>query len=152
MASTNPNTVILRLNGGSRADRPTDTALVSSGQTVSPGDLILFSSGTVQRNGAGDADAPRMVALEKEYLDPQTVTTAPLETSYSAGESCRFIYAQPGDKLYMFLADSEDVSKGAALDSAASGALRAASGGRIIAFADEDKTASGKTRIRVRMA
>lgn len=154
MAGTNPNTILLKPNGGDYDERPVEEAL--AGGTITPGMLILFSSGNVIANGtAADADAPAMWALEKEFLDPNVVTDPPIDVTYTSGQTVRYIWSQPGDKLYALLEAGANVARGAPLESNGAGALQAYSNGKIIAFADEAKDNSvggSAVRIKVRAA
>lgn len=158
MASATPHTILLRVNGGDRDERPTvEHCLVKAANAVTPGDLITFDAGEVKPNAtAADVDAASMWAIESDYNDPRTVATAAIDTDYAAAAECYFIYGQTGDVIYGWIeASHAAVLKGAPLESAGGGDLQAYSSGKILAFAEEDKDNSGSgshARIRVRLA
>lgn len=152
MASSTPNTILLKANGG--GDRTVEEAEVVT-TAVTPGDLLIWSSGKVTPSTtAADTDNPTMFAVENPYLDPAIATNPAIDTTYATGAIARFIYPQRGDVIYGWLEDGASVSKGAALEASQDdGCLQAFTSGRIHCFADEDKAASGaRARIRVRIA
>jgi hypothetical protein len=157
MASSTPNTILLRVNGGDVDERPVNEAIVKAASPVTPGDLVIFDTGELKPNAtAADVDAPNMWAVENPYIDPRVTTTAAIDTDYAAAATARFIYGQPGDVIYAWIeASHAAVVKGAPLESASGGDLQAYSTGRIVAFADENVDNSGggsHARIRVRVA
>lgn len=154
MSASAPHTVWLNVED----TREVHEANVASGQTVEPGMLLEWSSGDLQGRAGAAESAQKMVALEKEVPDDETVDT--LEDDWTAGQLMRFIYAQPGDLLYMILADGENVTAGAVLGSHADaghvGALTVdatALAGSIVGYAQESVNATAAaTRIKVRIA
>lgn len=157
MASLTAHTILLRVNGGDREERPIIEAIVKAASPVTPGDLVIYDTGEIKPNAtAADVDAPAMFADDNVYLDTRNVTTSAIDTDYAAGETCRFRWLQAGDLVYAWIeASHAAVLKGAALESASGGDLQALSTGRLIGWADENKDNSGSgthARIRVRVA
>lgn len=153
MASSTPNTILLKTNGG--GDRTVEEAVVVT-TAITPGDLLIFgASGQVTPSTtAADTDNPTMFAVENPYLDPTVATSPAIDTTYAVAAVARFIYPQRGDVVYGWLEDGGNVAKGDPLEASQDdGCLQAFSSGRIHGFADEAKTASGaRARIRVRIA
>jgi hypothetical protein len=152
MASSTPHVIVLQTNEEG-AERPICEGLAST-TTIKPGHLIKFSSGVLIINGtAADADAPLMFAVENPFYKP-TTTEAAIDHAYAAAETVRYIWAQPGDLLYAWLANSISVVRGAPLESDGVGGLQAWTTGRIVAFADEIVTnaLAAQARIKVRVA
>ncbi len=110
-----------------------------------------------------------MFCVEDPYAEPSS-STAAIDTDYALGYTARYVIAQRGDQIYAWLADGENVAKGAALISDGAGALKAGGSqavdeggsatytvysGSVVAFADEDlnNSAGGaRARIKVRVA
>lgn len=155
MASSTPNTILLKANGG--GDRTVEEAIVVT-TAITPGDLIMFgASGQVTPSTtAADTDNPTMFAVENPNLDPTVATNPAIDTDYAVGAVARFIYPQRGDVVYGWLEDEGNVAKGDPLEaSETDGCLQAFSTGRIHGFADEavnNTGGSGPVRIRVRIA
>lgn len=156
MANSTPHVIQLRLNGGKYDEREVLETPVITGQTVTPGMLVIYSGAGIRSNAAAaDADAPIMWALEKEYIDPRINSNNPITVTYAADEMCRHFYSQAGDRIYALLKAGVNVAKGAPLESDGAGALQAYTSGKIVAFADEavdNSGGSGTVRIRVRAA
>lgn len=156
MASSTPKTILLTVNG---AERPVHNAVADAALT--PGEFLVWSADDQLGPHATDGgNVQRMVCVENPYDD--NTAAAAIDSDYAAGDSAFYIFAQPGDKVYAFLADGENVAKGAALQSDGAGALKAhtpASSGTvylaaIAAWADEDldNSAGGaRARINVRV-
>lgn len=168
MASSTPKVILLTVNG---EKRPIFEAVADAALT--PGELVRFSSDDeLQPHGTAAGLAAPMFCVENPYTDPGT--TAAIDTDYAIATSARYIWAQPGDIIYAFLADGENVAKGDALMSDGAGALKkfvaytqaVDEGGAatytiavpdrvIVAFADQDlnNSAGGaRARIKVRAA
>lgn len=150
MAATSPYTIML----SDRSKFERDEGIVASSETIYPGQMVAWSSGSlIQHGSAADVDAQiifadRWPAYNKGIDDPYTQTM-----------TCPIIYPVPGAKVYAFLETGANVAKGAALEANGAGALQALSTGRIVAFADEAVNNSGggtgpdgSARIRVRIA
>lgn len=153
MATTTYNEIFLSFNGRDD-ERPIDEATVASGQTVTPGEFLVFSSGDIKRiTSAASTGVEVMVADRNEYKT--TSGTAAVDTTFAAGDLCRFRRPIRGDKVYAWLEAGANVAANAALESGALGDLQAFTSGQILAFADEAKNNSGggsRVRIRVRIA
>ena len=72
-----------------------------------------------------------------------------IDDGYSAGDKSRAWQPLPGDQVYAFLADGQNVAKNELLESNADGTLRAYDTGQVIAMADEALSPSGDARILV---
>lgn len=154
MASSTPNTILLKVNGS--GERPVEEYVVHTA-AVTPGDFVtLGASGVTPNAAAADVDAQKLVAIESPYLDPRTTATAAIDTDYAVAAYARCVWVQPGDVVYAWLEDEGNVAVGAALEIGTDvGSLQAVSTGRIVAFADEavnNTGGSGPVRIKVRIA
>lgn len=86
---------------------------------ITPGMLIeVTSSGTVQKNGTALVPCAKMFALEDE-LQGNTI-----DTDYDAGDPVQCWSCVPGEEVFAWLADGEDVAIGAKLVSDGAGALK----------------------------
>lgn len=91
-----------------------------AGGAISPGDLIeLNSSGVVVRHATAGANAVPMFAVEMDLIG------SGITNSYPSGDTVKFVVSRPGDEIYALLASGQNVAKGAFLESAGNGALRA---------------------------
>lgn len=144
MASSTPNIVLLEING---TERPIYEK--KSSAAVKPGEALAEAATTVAPNGTAGADLLVAVALENPFApDP---TASALSQSYASGDTVRYVYPQPGDKLYMWLKSGQNVAYGAKLELATAGQLQAITTGKFVAVADEAVNASGGVKqIRVR--
>lgn len=168
MASTTPNTILLAVNG---EKRPIYEA--EADEALTPGELVRFDTDDeLEPHGTAGGYAAKMFVVENPYVDPSS--TKAIDTDYALGSYARYIWAQTGDLVYAWLADGENVAKGAPLMSDGAGALKAFAavsqavdeGGSatytitvpdavIVAYADEDKNNSAggaRARIKVRVA
>jgi hypothetical protein len=120
---------------------------------VTPGDLLEYSAGNVQPHStaAGTDVGSRMVALET--MTPATGTTPAIDQDYAAGDRVYVGLPVPGDVLYMWLATGSNVAKGDSLESAGSGALKAATTGAVVGIAAEalNNASGSNVRIKVRI-
>lgn len=126
-----PNTVILRGDNVTyREDR--------SNEAFSPGHLLDFAANDrLQRHGTSGGYAPRMFALEADYIGNE-VTVA-----YASGDRVPYADCAPGTVVWAWLASGQNVARGAYLMSNGDGTLTARTSTNIgIAQADEDANAS----------
>ena len=162
MSSTTDHKILLTVNG---ERRPIFEAVAD--EALTPGELVRFDADKeLEPHGTEGGFAAKMFVVENPYVDIDDGVN--IDKDYALGDSARYIWAQPGDKINAFLAEDEDVDQGDPLISDGAGALKAYTaqavdeGGSatytvydqsIVAFADEDKAASGgRARIRVRAA
>ena len=150
-----PNVIILR------GDPEHQYKEAQADAAVTPGDLIKFSTNEnlIRHDGAGQNAVPSF-ALSMELIG------SGIADSYASGATTRYVVARPGDEIYALLASGQNVTKGAFLESAGNGALRAYSNqsgqnvyaAAVLGTANEDKNnaagdASGPhnnaTRIRL---
>lgn len=127
---------------------------------IGPGELIdKDSSGNLILNAdsAGTVPVKKMVAVESPTADASSASAA-IDQDYASGDTVRYVVPQPGSRLYMYLANGENVSEGDPLTSDGAGALEAITvtgttgvDQAIVCYADEDVNASGgRSRIHVR--
>jgi len=91
-----------------------------AGAAITPGDLIeLNSSGVVVRHSTAGGNAVPMFAVEMDLIG------SGVADSYPSGDTVKFAVFRPGDEVYALLASGQNVAKGAFLESAGTGALRA---------------------------
>jgi len=88
--------------------------------TITPGDLIeRTSAGKVQRHSTKGGDAfPIMFAIEDSLQGNE------IGDNYSTGDQVQFVCPRPGDEIYAYLAQGENVSIGDPLESDGDGKLR----------------------------
>lgn len=156
MAGTNPNTILVSVNGGSTAERP----LIERAANVAltPGELAAFSADNeLDPHGTANGAAQKMFIVEDPYREPGA--NAAIDTDYAVGDLAYAINAQPGDIVYGWLAASEVANEGDALMSDGAGALQVTTVdatvvvGAIVGYAGEDLTAGGsRARIKVKVA
>jgi hypothetical protein len=125
MASTTPHTIVLRSNNPDNAMQRVREAPCQAAVTITPGMLLEWGTTTTVKPHAtaGGETQGKKVALENPWSDHGS--GAAIAHAYAAAETVAFIPAQPGDQLYMLLADGQNVAKGAALTSDGAGALAA---------------------------
>lgn len=94
-------------------------AVVTSGQTVTPGMLVkLQSNGTIRSHASAGQVLENAFALEDD-LQGKDIATA-----YAAASICQFGIFRPGDVVNAILATSQTIVKGDFLESAGNGNLR----------------------------
>lgn len=161
MASSAPNTIILRSNNPDNMMQRVQEAPCQAAVTILPGQLLAWgTTNTVKPHAtANGALEGRKVAVENPWSDHGSGKA--IDHAYAAGETVAFIFAQPGDVLYMWLEDEGNVAKGAPLAPNGSGDLQAitvdasAVEESVFGYAEEpvnNTGGSGSVRIRVRVA
>lgn len=157
MAASTPKTIILRSNNANNMAQRNREAKAAG--NVTPGMLCeLTTSGTIQAHATADGSAKgKMVALENPFSDHGSGLA--IAHAYAANETVPYIHANPGDTLYMLLADSQTITIGDNLVSNGDGYLKEATLGAgtlesaIVGYAAEAVTTSGATaRIKVTIA
>lgn len=155
MSTSTPNTIILERVG------ELDIHEAPGRGTIKPGYLVAFEKG-----GSGSLVAcataafpTQLVAVENPYDD--AVDTKAIDSPYVSSDTVRYIFARPGDLLYMFLdADSSSTTaKVTMLYAHDTGALddgprdATAGGTHLIGFAWDGVTSpqSGMSRQKVRI-
>ncbi len=143
-----PNTILLK---GDPMVQEKD-----AGAIITPGELLAIDgSGNVIPHGtAGGNAVPKMVAYENDLIGND------IDDDYASGGRVRYLIPQAGDVLYMFLADTENVSEGDPLQCDGNGDLEAhvvnaSYNEAIVGVAAEDlnNSAGGaRARIRVRIS
>jgi len=157
MASTTPHTIVLRSNNRDNGMQRPMEAPVQAAATVKPGMLLDFgTTNTVKPHAtAGGNRNGNKVAIDNPWATDTTV--AAIDASYTAGQTAGYVHGVPGDVLYMWIKTGSNVAKGAALESAGTGALQAAAGTAVdslVGYAEEavNNATGSDGRIRVRMA
>lgn len=150
MAATSPYTVILDV----RQHYLLDEGVVAAANTIYPGQLVWWSSGSLIRHAtAADTSVMPAFAVENEKIGRG------IDDAYAATETCYFCYPHKGARVYSWLETGANVAKGAPLEASGTGSFQALTTGQIVAWADEDVNNSGggtgpdgSARIRVRIA
>ena len=157
MANTASGTIVLRSNNRDNGMQRVSEAPCQAAVTIRPGMLLAVgTTNTVKPHAtAGGNREGNKVALDNLFSPPSAGTA--IDATYAAGATVPYIFASPGDVLYMLIKTASNVAKGAALESAGTGALQAQAGTAldcIVGYADEAvNNASGSdARIRVRIA
>jgi hypothetical protein len=110
MAKTNPETILLR-GEPNRREFEADGA-------ITPGHLIqLDTDGKITVHGSSGGRHARLFAVEND------VGGDGIDHAYAATEVVQVHAAQPGDEVYAWLADGQDIAVGAQLQSGGSGNL-----------------------------
>lgn len=151
MAASAPKTILLEING---SERPLYEALAAVG-TIKPGHILKRSSATqVTPIASADHINTRMVAVEAPTADD--VSNPAINHAYDSGDNVRFVFAQPGDLLYMWLKDGQTASIGSLLaTSATAGELEVEAtntDARIVGIAESAASpvgAAGRIRVRI---
>lgn len=124
---------------------------------ITPGELLeRSSSGNLQAHSSGGGFVgEKLVALETQHADQQG--TAQINIDYASADIVYYGVGRPGEVYYMFLAGSENVSEGDALESDGAGALQSVTpgtddtAGSLVAIAAEDKNNSTSgSRVRIK--
>ena len=151
MAATTPKTILLEVNGG---ERPLYEALAATA-TIKPGHIVKRSSATaITPIAAADQVNTRMIAVEAPTADD--VSAAAINQAYDSGDNVRFVFAAPGDLVYMWLSDGQTASIGSLLaTSGTAGELSVESSNtdiRLVGIAETAASPSGAAgRIKVRI-
>jgi len=154
MASSTPNTIVLRSNNRDNGMQRVHEAPCQAATPIRPGMLLAVGTTNTIKPHAG---AGLNREGNKVAIDNWQATGSGLDTVYNAAETVRYIFASPGDVLYMLIKTGSNVAKGAPLESAGTGALQAAAGTAIdslVGYAEEavNNATGSDGRIRVRMA
>lgn len=161
MASSAPNTIVLRSNNPDNMMQRVRENPCQSAVTITPGMLLEYgTTNTVKPNAQTDSGLQgRKVAIENPWSDHGAGKA--IDHAYTAGETVPWIPAQSGDVLYMWLEAAANVAKGAPLAPNGAGALQAITISAttvvesIFAYAEEavDNSGGGSAvRIRVLVA
>lgn len=145
-----PKTVILK------GEPQVSEAVMATSAAIKPGHLIeLTSAGTVRKATLGfgatvSRGSGALFAVEPGWRGGD------IDTAYANGDTVTYTTAKPGDEIYAFLQDAENVAIGQQLMSAGDGSLEAVdSDGFAIAIALEAVNttggASAEARIKVRI-
>lgn len=121
-------------------------------EAITPGHLLEISSGHVQKQSSsgGSIGVPR-IALESPHVDEPGSDS--IDVDYAGSDTVYFAYGATGEAYYMWLAASQNVSKGDMLMGDGNGDLTALSGTTLrsaVAEAGEDKDLSSSTRGRIK--
>jgi len=152
MSSTTDHTIVLSTNS-----LETISGRVQEGYgsgTIYPGYLIeLDTNEFLVAHATANGFQQRMVAIENPYDDDNTV--AAIDSPYRTADTVRYIYGQPGDVLYMYLATGTAVRGRSRLTSNGNGTLRVSTVGTadldVVGTPDEDLVCATATRLRVRI-
>jgi hypothetical protein len=161
MANVASSTIVLRSNNRDNGMQRVMEAPCQAAVTIKPGMLLAFgTTNTVKPHAVAGANKEGVkVALDNLYSPPSAGIA--IDATYAAGTTVPYIHGSPGDVLYMLLATGNNIAKGAPLESAGAGNLRAATTpvagtplDSVIGYAEEAvNNASGSdARIRVRIA
>jgi hypothetical protein len=151
MASTTDHTIYLSGDTSNIQGRVQEA--LGSG-TIYPGYLVeLDTAEALVAHATANGFQQRMVALENPFDD--ATGTAAIDSPYRTNDTVRFIYAQPGDLMYMYLATGTAVRGRSRLTSNGDGTLRVSTVGTadldVVGTPHEDLTCAAATRLRVRI-
>jgi hypothetical protein len=160
MANVASSTIVLRSNNRDNGMQRVAESLCQAAATIRPGQLLAVGAptSTVKPHAtAGGNKEGCKVAVDKLFVYPTSGTGLAIDALYAAAETVPYIYASPGDVLYMLIKTGSNVARGAALESAGTGALQAAAGtalDSLVGYAEEavNNSSGSDARIRVRIA
>lgn len=130
----------------------------TSHESITPGHLLEINTDeeVALHSSAGGVLPGKLIALESPMAAPSQL--AAIDTPYDANTRVFYAEGQPGDVYYMWLKTGETVVKGITqLVSAGGGELQAATISEttvvetVVGVADQDLTAVGSARVRVRI-
>ena len=151
MAASTPKPILLEVNG---SERPIYEAFAATA-TIKPGHILKRSSATqVTPIATADQVNTRMIAVEAATADD--VATPAINQAYDSGDNVRFIFAQPGDLVWMWLKDGNVATIGSYLaTSATAGELDVEATNtdvRLVGIAETAASPSGAAgRVKVRI-
>ncbi len=111
MASSTPNTILLSVNG---AERPYNERL--AGAALTPGEILEISTGEAlvpHATAFGPLLSGKLVCIENPYASDNTASA--INNDWASGATARFIHAQSGDEVYVFVEASTTVVLGRTL-------------------------------------
>src|SRR4029434_3224228 len=122
MPSSTPSTIVLRSNNRDNGMQRVSEAPCQAAVTIKPGMLLA--------NGTTNTVKPHAIATGnkegvKVAIDNWQATASGTDTVYNAAETVRYIFASPGDVLYMLLKTANNIARGQALESGGAGNLQA---------------------------
>lgn len=123
MASTTWHDIVIQA-ANQQGDVTRQEALAAAASAITPGQLLEHPAGaaTVQEHATGAGSAtPRMIALQSQTPDDEDNFS--IDVDYAAGDIVYFAVARPGDRYYMWLADTETAVIGSLLQSDGNGDL-----------------------------
>jgi hypothetical protein len=147
MAASTPNWTLLQVNGSERPIYGDKKA----GAPIKPGHVcVLAANHVVNPVTAADALTAKLIAVEASWANTDTTRTIQ-EQPYGVGDTVNYIYAQPGDLVYLHLAPNQNAAIGSALATAGSagevGVETTNKDATIIAIAEEAVvTGAGETK------
>lgn len=152
MASTTDHTIVLSTAVPFNIEGRVQEGYGSG--TIYPGYLLEYDTNEyLVAHATGTGFHRRMVALENPFDDDNT--TAAIDSPYRTADTVRFIYALPGDLLYMYLATGTAVMGRSLLCSNGDGTLRVSTTGSadlsVVGVPEEDLACATATRLRVRI-
>ena len=121
MASTTSNTIILKSNNPDNMAQRTRQNLGNG--AIVPGELLVWATADVDQHATAGGNAQgKKVAIENPFSDHGTGKA--IDHAYADNETVSFIFAGPGDQLYMWLKDGQTAALGSVLVSDGAGALQ----------------------------
>lgn len=134
---------VIALLGGPPVVNEEESAL----EAVTPGHLLEFGSGGVQKNTDDAANVAPNFALERDELGND------IDVAYAIGDKVKVGAFHAGQRVYAWLASGQNVAKGAYLTGDTAGRLTAASVSASVRLARAleavDASSGGDARIRV---
>lgn len=118
-----------------------------AGAAVTPGQLVDFDDeGKKIPHSNTGGTAAKAFAAEQDFLGSN------IDTPYSVGDQVQYNVFRPGDEVYAFLANGQNVKKGQYLESAGNGALKALDTGFAVGRAIESvDNSAGAEPVRIKV-
>ena len=111
MARSTPLWTLLQVNGSERPIYGDKKA----GAAIKPGHLCALAAGNVINPvTAADSVTAKIIAVEAGWANDDTTRTVQ-EQPYDAGDTVNYIYASPGDLVYLHLSASQTAAIGSLL-------------------------------------
>jgi hypothetical protein len=161
MANTNSSTIVLRSNNRDNGMQRVMESPCQAAVTIRPGMLLAVgTTNTVKPHAVATGNKEGVkVAVDNIFAAPASGSA--IDATFAAGTTVPYIFASPGDVLYMLLKTGNNITKGQGLESGGAGNLQAAttpiagtSVDSLVGYAEEavNNSSGSDARIRVRIA
>jgi hypothetical protein len=117
-------------------------------EAITPGHLVEYSGGNLIKHATAAGKAARNFALERDEMGKD------IDTAYAIGDQVKVGAFHQGQRVLVWIASGQNITKGNYLESAGDGTLRAMGSGVPLAQAVENNNNAagpGDSRLRVQI-